>query len=572
MRAPTVAGGAGSVSRLAALAFMAAALSAAPAAAVSPITRVGRYLYDASGARFYIKGIAYQPQGELETASEANAANGGFPEPSSYIDPLSSAANCTRDIPYLTQLGVNAVRVYSVNSSLDHDACMTALSTAGIYVLLDVSLPLNGSIDRASPAWTTNLLDEYITTIDAFRDYDNLLAFNIGNEVVNVESNTNAAPFIKAAARDTKAYLKSVNSSALVSYAAVDGTAEFRDTLADYLTCGADAVALDLYGLNNYEWCGNATLQSSGWQAIVDGLESLPVAAWMSEYGCTTAGQRLWTEVAALFASPVTDVFSGGAAFSYFPTTDGHGIVNISTDGTQIITGTDFSLLSAQYNASTGPNSPSQSSSTVTTTSCPAENATLLASTTLPPTPDESVCICVNVNALACHVNWAAANSPDIVGELTNYACNLLASTNSGASCDAIAGNGTSGVYGVLAMCSPAIKLSYAMSAYWEYNPIDSSCDFAGNATLNLTRPTSDQVSAAAQSCLAAEPSGGVFTPTALSSATSTSTRTATSTGASASASSSAAASADSLRAQLGGLGTVAAALGVALGGVWVLV
>jgi len=33
---------------------------------------------------------------------------------------------------------------------------------------LDVSLPLNGSIDRSVPAWTTNLLDEYTSTIDAF--------------------------------------------------------------------------------------------------------------------------------------------------------------------------------------------------------------------------------------------------------------------------------------------------------------------------------------------------------------------------------------------------------------------
>jgi len=86
-------------------------------------------------------------------------------------------------------------------------------------------------------------------------------------------------------------------------------------------------------------------------------------------------------------------------------------------------------------------------------------------------------------------------------------------------------------VYGPLAMCSPAIKLSYAMSAYFSVNPIDSSCDFGGNATLVPNREsraaremgdmpaltpgpnTAQDASAAASSCLAQVPSGGVFTP-----------------------------------------------------------
>lgn len=53
---------------------------------------------------------------------------------------------------------------------------------------------------------------------------------------------------MKAAARDIKSYLKGVNSSALVGYAAVDGDINFRNTLAEYLTCGGDSLAVDLYG------------------------------------------------------------------------------------------------------------------------------------------------------------------------------------------------------------------------------------------------------------------------------------------------------------------------------------
>jgi len=313
--------------------------------------------------------------------------------------------------------------------------------------------------------------------------------------------------------------LKGIKSGALVGYAAVDGEAVFRDTLADYLTCGDEDIVVDLYGLNNYEWCGDSNYNSSGWADIVRGFSEIPTASYMSEYGCITSPPRLWTEVTSLFTTPVTDVFSGGVAFSYFPTSDGYGMVTFSADGNSVEVSSDFTRLSAEYNGTTGPNSPSQSSQTFTSTDCPAVNGSLLASTTLPPTPDEAVCNCLLQNALSCRVSIATSKQPTIVGSLTDYACNLLGSSNSGATCEPIGGNGTSGVYGDLSYCSPAIKLSYVFSAYYEFNPVDTSCDFDGNATLSNNRPnTAQDAAAAASSCIAQEPSGGVFTPSPTSS------------------------------------------------------
>jgi len=113
---------------------------------------------------------------------------------------------------------------------------MQAFSDAGIYTMsvlavylsgtlsksyfsIDLSLPVNGSINRLQPSWDVGLLDLYLTTVNAFLKYDNVLAFNVGNEVVaqtdQFPNATAAAPYIKAAARDVKAFLKSKNSNAL---------------------------------------------------------------------------------------------------------------------------------------------------------------------------------------------------------------------------------------------------------------------------------------------------------------------------------------------------------------------
>ncbi|KAI0277784.1 glycoside hydrolase family 72 protein [Russula brevipes] len=473
--------------------------------AIDAIKRSGRYLYKPDGSRFYLKGLVYQEQ--------------GFSDPSSFIDPLANEPACQRDLPYLKQLGINTIRVYSVDSALDHSTCMKTFSAAGIYVILDLSLPLNGSIDRTAPAWTTNLLDVYLRTVDAFLGFDNILVFNIGNEVVTIPNTTVAAPFVKAAARDLKAYLASKSSSALVGYAAMNGGSTWIDPIANYLSCDPSGgnsgnTAIDIYGLNDYAFCGASTFAAS-YASTVGDFAGYNVVAYFSEYGCNIPYPRPWADVAALFSTQAAPVLSGGVAFSYFPaesSADGEfGMVNISSDGSTVTTATDFTNLAAAYGNVTFVNDPAQSSAPASAyPACPTQNTSFLASTKLPPTPSDAACQCV-VSNLSCRFNPQTPNTTAIIGSLIGTACGPLAQSRLG--CGDITADGQTGTYGLMAACDPSIRLSYIMSLYYEANNRNAQqCSFGGNGTVN-NKASAASASAVASSCLAS--ATGTFVPSA---------------------------------------------------------
>jgi hypothetical protein len=71
----------------------------------------------------------------IHSGAVVASADNPFGEPSSFIDPLAQGDACKRDLPFLQQLDVNVIRVYSVNSTLNHDDCMSAFSQAGIYAM-----------------------------------------------------------------------------------------------------------------------------------------------------------------------------------------------------------------------------------------------------------------------------------------------------------------------------------------------------------------------------------------------------------------------------------------------------
>lgn len=160
-----------------------------------------------------------------------------------------------------------------------------------------------------------------------------------------------------------------------------------------------------------------------------------------------------------MFSNLMT-TWSGGVAFSYFPATSPQGqfgMVTISPDGSTVTTSSDFQLLQQEYSNVSLINSPLQSDAgTPNYPSCPAANPSFNASSTLPPTPNDAACSCLEKN-LSCQFTPLTSNVTSIVGALLDAACSLLGS--SGETCSDISGNGTTGVYGPISGCDPSTSL-----------------------------------------------------------------------------------------------------------------
>ncbi|SSD62210.1 related to 1,3-beta-glucanosyltransferase GAS2 [Saccharomycodes ludwigii] len=306
---------------------------------VLPVIEIvgSKFFNTETGEQFFLKGIAYQPSRtipelkELEKQKkilkESNNGHTTVANEVKYIDPLASPALCLRDLPYLKKLGVNSIRVYSVDPTKNHDICMEAYARSGIYVLLDLSEPDN-SIVRENPTWNTRTFQRYKDVVDAMSKYSNLLGYFAGNEVTTDRTNTFASSFVKASIRDIKDYIKNSNHRNIpVGYATNDDP-ETRDNLARYFVCGEQlSEAVDFYAINMYEWCGYSSYSSSGFRDRTKEFYEFPVPIFFSEFGCNTVRPRPFTEVETLFGPLMTKTWSGGIAYMYFEEENGYGVL-----------------------------------------------------------------------------------------------------------------------------------------------------------------------------------------------------------------------------------------------------
>lgn len=348
-------------SMAAAIAMGASAVLAAPQqqvkprSDVTPITVKGNAFFKGD-ERFYIRGVDYQPGGS-----------------SKLEDPIADPEVCKRDIEKFKDLGLNTIRVYSVDNSKDHDECMNALADAGIYLVLDVNTP-KYSLNRASPRESYNdvYLQSVFATVEMFAKYPNTLAFFSGNEVINDGPSSKAAPYVKAVTRDIRAFLKARGLRQVpVGYSAADVDTN-RLQMAEYMNCGPDDERSDFFAFNDYSWCDPSSFTTSGWDQKVKMFSHYGLPLFLSEYGCNT-NTRKFEEVAALYSDKMTSVYSGGLVYEYSEEGSNYGLVNI--DGNKVTPRPDYDALKSALEKTPNPQGDGGYNKTSGANACPAKDA-----------------------------------------------------------------------------------------------------------------------------------------------------------------------------------------------------
>ncbi|PTB63866.1 glycoside hydrolase family 72 protein [Trichoderma citrinoviride] len=341
------------------------------AVALDPVSVVGNKFFNKDGSQFFIKGIAYQlvPQ-----------------------DPLVDADQCKRDAKLMAELGTNTIRVYHVDPSADHDGCMSAFDDAGIYVLADLDT-FDTYIIPQNNYWNKTKFDRYAEVLDAFQKYDNLLGVFVGNENIATKDDSPTAPYLKAAARDMKAYRDAQGYRDIpVGYSAAD-ILQLRPMLQDYLTCGGNSSeTVDFFSLNSYSWCDPSTYKESTYDQLEEYAKNFPVPIFLSETGCIVPGPRLFDDQDAIFGPEMVNDWSGAIIYEWIQEENGYGIITYApagqaagpnVEGGFLRKGTptpklpDFTALQSKWatNTPTGVKRDDYNADDVSTRACPTSTA-----------------------------------------------------------------------------------------------------------------------------------------------------------------------------------------------------
>ncbi|KAI4250860.1 MAG: hypothetical protein LQ352_005206 [Teloschistes flavicans] len=308
----------------------------------------GSKFFYANGSQFFLKGVVYQqvPDNDEQGSVSTNLARSSADN--TYVDPLSDASACQRDIPYLQRLQVNVVRSYGIDNTKSHDECMNLLAEAGIYALIDLPAP-GLTIASLNPTWNDVLYDRFANVVDVMHTYPNLLGFVVGDNVIAGVGETDSGPYVKAAVRDMKAYIRQkeyrpipvgyVNDVLQGNAAAIDS--QSKDTW-EYLNCGGINDRIDFFGANMVTFCKGSTYTDSGYNNATQSLSAYSLPIFLAAYGCSQALSRDFSEIKVIYGQQMSPIWSGGIIYEYFyqGPEPAYGLVSVS--GSQVSLRTNF--------------------------------------------------------------------------------------------------------------------------------------------------------------------------------------------------------------------------------------
>ncbi|KAI1089960.1 glycoside hydrolase family 72 protein [Rostrohypoxylon terebratum] len=285
---------------------------------IIPVTIRGKFFWQ-NEKRFLINGVVYTLFQEL-------------PE---MVDPLTDdhLNELERSIPLLTELGVNTIFVYHIDSTKNHDTAMEMLSEVGIYVLPCIAPPYDESkIITLDDLHTPSILGYCFRCVDSMMKYPNTLGFVSSTGQIDDVSKTVVAPSIRAVVRDVKVYIRLVSTKKRMRTLPVGVFIPDQRSLLklqyEYFTSAPEVCAVDFIGFNEFSYVGDSPMMYSSYYDLINIFSTSPVPAFFSMYGNKAISPRPFHETQALYGDfRMLSTFSGGIVFEFFQSSLGFGLV-----------------------------------------------------------------------------------------------------------------------------------------------------------------------------------------------------------------------------------------------------
>lgn len=98
------------------------------------------------------------------------------------MDSLKDGDACRRDAALMADLGINTIYVMAIDPDENHNDCFSIFNSVGIYVIITLRREaiFEPSYTGVANAYAYDFLEKSFKTIDAVKNYENLLGFDFG--------------------------------------------------------------------------------------------------------------------------------------------------------------------------------------------------------------------------------------------------------------------------------------------------------------------------------------------------------------------------------------------------------